>query len=471
MVLKNECMLQFYNTKTKKKEVFVPIHEGEVRMYHCGPTVYNYAHIGNLRAYVFADILRRTCEWNDYIVKQVINITDVGHLVDDSDDGEDKMQKGARREGKTAWDVAKFYEAAFKEDLALLKIKTDDTKFPRATEYIQEQIDLVRTLEEKGFTYKTSDGIYFDTSKFEHYAEFAKLDIKGMQEGARVAVNEEKKNPTDFALWKFSPTNEKRDMEWPSLWGIGFPGWHIECSAMSEKLLGTPFDIHTGGIDHIPVHHTNEIAQSECASGHEYVHYWMHVNFLNIKDGKMAKSGENFIRLQTLIDRGITPLAYRYWLLTSHYRSPIDFSFEAVEAAQTALNKFQEYVNSLAEYDLGQQNDTIVSQFRECITDDLNTAKGLALLWIYIKENQDSPQTIKETLRKCSEVLGVFNFPSGISAVLRPHINARIIALAEARLLARANKDWVESDRIRADIEAKGFSVKDVSAGYEISKK
>lgn len=462
MAIKKDIFL--YNTKGRTKEKFVPLHSDEVRMYHCGPTVYNYAHIGNLRAYVFADILRRTFEWSGYAVKQVINITDVGHLVSDADDGQDKMQKGAQREGKTAWDIAKFYESAFKEDLSILNIKTEGTQFPRATEYIQEQIELVRTLEQKGYTYKTSDGIYFDTSKFERYADFAKLDIKGMQEGARVAVNDEKKNTTDFALWKFSPTNEKRDMEWESPWGIGFPGWHIECSAMSEKLLETPFDIHTGGIDHIPVHHTNEIAQSECASEHEYVHYWMHVNFLNIKDGKMAKSGDNFIRLQTLIDRGISPVAYRYWLLTSHYRSTVDFSFEAIEAAQTALNRLYDAYLSLGDTS-GEINTSVVEKCKESANDDLNTAEVIAHVWEYVKST-DNNKNKKATLDELDKILGL-NF----SLQKKGAVPEEIITLAEARLLSRANKDWAESDRIREEIEAKGFNIKDTGDQYQIFKK
>ena len=453
-----------YNTKTRSKELFVPIHNKEVCMYHCGPTVYHFAHIGNLRAYVFADILRRTFEWNNYKVKQVINITDVGHLVGDGNEGEDKMQKGARREGKTAWDIAKFYEAEYKKDLQALNIHTKDTHFPRATEYIQEQIALVKQLEDKGYTYRTSDGVYFDTSKFEHYANFAKLDVKGMQEGARVEINDEKRNPTDFALWKFSPTNEKRDMEWESPWGVGFPGWHIECSAMSEKILETPFDIHTGGIDHIPVHHTNEIAQSECASGHEYVRYWMHVNFLNIKDGKMAKSGENFIRLQTLIDHGISPLSYRYWLLTSHYRSAIDFSFEAVEAAQVALTRLYDTYLSFGAIS-GEINKSVIEKSKELINDDLNTAQVIAQVWEYIKST-DSNENKKATLDELDKVLGL-----QFSAQKKETIPEEIISLAEARLLARQNKDWTESDRLRGEIEVKGFNIKDTENGYTIDKK
>lgn len=456
--------ISLYNTKTRTKELFVPIHDKEVRMYHCGPTVYHFAHIGNLRAYVFADILRRTFEWNGYTVKQVINITDVGHLVSDADDGEDKMQKGARREGKTAWDVAKFYEAEYKKDLQALNIRTEGTHFPRATEYIQEQIALVKQLEDKGYTYKTSDGIYFDTSKFDRYADFAKLDLKGMEEGARVAVNEEKRNSTDFALWKFSPSNEKRDMEWESPWGVGFPGWHIECSAMSEKLLGSPFDIHTGGIDHIPVHHTNEIAQSECAHGHEYVRYWMHVNFLNIKDGKMAKSGDNFIRLQTITDRGISPLTYRYWLLTSHYRSAIDFSLEAIQAAETALNRLYTVYLSLGGTS-GEINTLVIEKCKESVCDDLNTAQVIAHMWEYLK-SADSNENKKATLDELDKILGL-----QFTTQKKEEIPEDVKTLAEARLLARQNKNWTESDRLRDEIEAKGFSIKDTNNEYEISKK
>lgn len=457
-------MIQIYNTKSRSKETFIPIHKGEVHMYHCGPTVYNYAHIGNLRAYVFADILRRTFEWGGYKVMQVINITDVGHLVSDGDDGEDKMQKGARREGKSAWDIAKFYEAEYKKDLQMLNIRTEGTRFPRATEYIQEQIKLIQELEAKGYTYKTSDGIYFDTSKFDRYADFAKLDVKGMQEGARVEINDEKKNITDFALWKFSPTNEKRDMEWDSPWGIGFPGWHIECSAMSEKILETPFDIHTGGIDHIPVHHTNEIAQSECASGHEYVHYWMHVNFLNIKDGKMAKSGENFIRLQTLIDRNISPLTYRYWLLTSHYRSALDFSYEALEAADKALKRLYDAYISFGETP-GVAQAEVIKKCRESLHDDLNTAQVIAHLWEYVKSD-DAKENKKATFDELDTVLGL-----QLSLQKKDIIPEEIIELAEKRLIARQNKDWTESDRLRTEIEVKGFAIKDTDNGYQINKK
>jgi cysteinyl-tRNA synthetase len=282
--------IRLYNTASRKVEDFKPIKDGEVGIYSCGPTVYHYAHIGNLRAYVFADILRRSFVSADYKVKHIINITDVGHLVGDGDGGEDKLEKGAEREGKSAWEVAKFYTDSFMEDLQSLNIDTNEYTFPRATDNIKEQIGLISALEIDGYTYKTSDGIYFDTSKFSHYGDFAHLNIEGQKSGARVEENKEKKNITDFALWKFSPALEQRQMEWDSPWGKGFPGWHIECSAMSMKYLGNHFDIHTGGIDHIPVHHTNEIAQSECVTGEKYVNYWMHVNFLHDSTGKMSKS-------------------------------------------------------------------------------------------------------------------------------------------------------------------------------------
>jgi cysteinyl-tRNA synthetase len=294
------------NTLTGKKELFKPVRKGllsalgigktRVGMYHCGPTVYNYAHIGNLRAYVFADTLKRLMLAHGFRVEQVINITDVGHLVSDGDTGEDKMEKARRLEKKSAWDIAQFYTEAFLKNLADLNINIEGTEFPRATDFIREQVAIVKTLEEKGYTYRTSDGIYFDTSKFPTYGKLGNIDIAGIREGERIGVNQEKLNPTDFALWKFSPTNEQREMEWESPWGKGFPGWHIECSAMSKALLGTTFDIHTGGIDHIPVHHNNEIAQSEGSTGEPLARYWLHNAFVNVVGGKMAKSEGNFPR-------------------------------------------------------------------------------------------------------------------------------------------------------------------------------
>jgi cysteinyl-tRNA synthetase len=299
-------MLELYKTMDREKKLFNPIAPSTVSLYTCGPTVYNYAHIGNLRTYVFEDVLKRVLQYNGYQVNHVMNITDVGHLTDDADSGIDKMEKGAAREGKSAWDIAKFYTEAYQHDLANLNIEPPTT-WCKATDHIPEQIALIQKLEHKGFTYRTPDGIYFDTAKLPDYGKLAKLDLKHLQAGTRVDIGE-KKNPTDFALWKFSDYDTKRQMEWDSPWGIGFPGWHIECSAMATKYLGQPFDIHCGGIDHIPVHHTNEIAQSEVAEGKPLANYWLHGEFLLIDNDKMAKSGENFITLQTIKDKGINPL-------------------------------------------------------------------------------------------------------------------------------------------------------------------
>ena len=317
--------LFLYNTLTRKKEEFVPIKSGEVGLYTCGPTVYNYSHLGNLRAFLFDDFLKRVLEYNSYSVFHVMNITDVGHLSGDMDMGEDKLELGAKREGKSAWDIAKFYETAFKKDLESLNIEAANI-YARVTDNIPEQIALIKTLEDKGYTYKTSDGIYFDTSLVKEYNKLSHLPLEELREGARVEINDEKKNPTDFALWKFSPSGSNRQMEWESPWGIGFPGWHIECSAISLKYLSEELDIHCGGADHINIHHTNEIAQSEAATGKKFFNYWMHNAFLNIVGGKkMAKSDNNFLTLENaLLKNKLNPLAYRFADLQVNYRKPME---------------------------------------------------------------------------------------------------------------------------------------------------
>ena len=384
--------IYLYNTLTREKDLFKAIDEKELKIYSCGPTVYHYAHLGNLRAYVFADILNNTLREAGYKIKHQINITDVGHLVSDGDEGEDKMEKGAAREGKNVWDIAKFYTEAFYKDLAALNINKDKFIWTKATDYIKEQIEMVKKLEEKGFTYNTSDGIYFDTSKFSNYAELAHIHIEGLQKGKRIEdENNEKKNKTDFALWKFSPINEKRQMEWNSPWGIGFPGWHIECSAMSRAILGDHLDIHTGGIDHIPVHHTNEIAQSEssCDDGARFVNYWMHVNFLNADKGKMSKSSGDFLRLESIQEKNIPSLAYKYLLLMTHYRKEIKFSFESIEAANNAYQKLLKQVEkiklnldtNLEEKELTENAQKYLNKFIFSMNDDLNTSVALATLW------------------------------------------------------------------------------------------
>ena len=315
--------LRLYDTFTRNLREFVPLQSPEVGLYTCGPTVYDYAHIGNLRTYIFEDILRRTLEFNGYTVKHVMNITDVGHLVSDADEGEDKMEKGARRTGKSAWEIAQFYTLAFQEDLKRLNIQSPHI-WCRATDHIQEQIEFILCIENRGYTYRTSDGVYFDTSKMSNYGYMARLDIEGLQAGARIDLGE-KRSPTDFALWKFSPSGQKRQMEWESPWGTGFPGWHIECSAMSAKYLGSFFDIHCGGEDHIPVHHTNEIAQTEACFGTRLANFWMHGYFLQLDEASMSKSSGEFLRLQVLIDRGYDPLAYRFFNLSAHYRAKLNF--------------------------------------------------------------------------------------------------------------------------------------------------
>jgi cysteinyl-tRNA synthetase len=394
-----------------------------------------------------------------------MNITDVGHLVSDGDDGEDKLEKGAKREGKTAWQVAAFYTEAFFHDLDLLHVQRNEYLYPKATDTIQDQIDMILRLEEKGFTYRTTDGIYFDTAQFPAYKDFARLDIDGLKSGARVEENKEKKNITDFALWKLSPKEVKRDMEWQSPWGKGYPGWHIECSAMSKKLLGPHFDIHTGGIDHIPVHHTNEIAQSECANGEPYVNYWLHNNFLNDASGKMAKSSGDFLRLQSIVDKGISPLAFRYYLLTVHYRKELEFSFEALEAANVAYKKLVTHCAAIKSSG-GIPNSTYIEKFTEILSDDIATPKAVALLWDLLAQplsDEDKYATILEM----DKVFG-FNLQSAVKE--ETVIPDAIQALLSARAISREKKDFTESDRLRDQIAAYGFNVKDTDKGQEVTK-
>ena len=342
--------LYLYNSLMRRKQQFKPVKPGAVGLYTCGPTVYNYAHIGNLRTYIFEDILKRVLVYNGYAVKHVMNITDVGHLTGDRDMGEDKMEAGAAREGKSAWDIAEFYTQSFKKDIAHLNILPPDV-WVKATDTIPEQIALIETLEEKGYTYRTSDGIYFDTAKFKDYTKLSHQDLEALKEGARVERNPEKRNATDFALWKFSPQGLKRQMEWESPWGVGFPGWHLECSAMSMKFLGEQLDIHCGGTDHIDVHHTNEIAQSEAATGKPFFNFWMHGAFLIIQGGKkMAKSEGNFLTLENaFLKNDINPLVYRFASFLTHYRKPMEYSAESIEAARNGLLHLQNQVRQVAD--------------------------------------------------------------------------------------------------------------------------
>ncbi len=457
--------IKLYDTYARETREFVPINDNEpVGLYCCGPTVYNYAHIGNLRTYIFEDVLRRVLEFNDYRVKHVVNITDVGHLVSDADDGEDKMAAGAARMGKTAWEIAEIYTEAFMQDLTHLNIKTPDI-LCKATDHIAEQITAIKQIEEKDLCYITSDGVYFDTSKDPDYGYLARLDVKGLQEGARVDKGE-KRNSTDFALWKFSPQDEQRQMEWESPWGKGFPGWHIECSAMANKYLGALFDIHCGGKDHIPIHHSNEIAQAQACYGTRLSNYWMHGYFLQTDKNKMSKSSGEFLRTETLIEKGYDPIAYRFFCLLAHYRSDIAFSWENLDSATIALNRLREAFYSWD--DGGSILDDYAQRFRTHVNDDLNTSQAIALVWELVKNNDAESADKKTTLVHFDQVLGLQLTewaPAATAAI--PH---DITALAQTRQDARKAKDWAAADAARDAIAAKGYEVVDTPDGFDIKK-
>lgn len=449
----------FHNTLTNQKEKFEPIKERLVKMYNCGPTVYGPQHIGNMRSYVFADILKRTLEDGGFKVKQVINITDVGHLVGDGDDGEDKIEKTAKSAGKSAKEIADFYENAFYKDLAALNIETKSIKFPRATDHIREQIDIIKILEEKGFAYQTSDGMYFDTSKFSDYGKLGQINLAGQEEGARIGTNSEKKNKSDFALWKLSK-NEKRLQEWKSPWGIGFPGWHIECSAMSRKYLGQPFDIHTGGIDHVPIHHNNEIAQSVCAYGVPLANYWLHNEFLMIEGEKMSKSLGNTFTVSDLKSRKIHPLSFRYWLLMGKYNTPMNFTWESVQGAQEAFEKLLNKYLELPKIMRGKKDLTgDMDIFERSICNDLNTPVALSLL---------QQSMTKDQIVAMDKILGldIQNLTKKIT-----DIPDEIRELKKERDAARKMKNWQKSDELRKEIEKEGYVLEDQETDSNIRKK
>jgi len=432
-------------------------------MYACGPTVYHYAHIGNLRTYLFEDLLRRSLEYFDFKVRHVVNITDVGHLTNDQDDGEDKMEKGAERTGKSVWEVAEFYTKKFKEDLKHLNI-LPPVIWCKATDHIKEQIELIKKLEERGFTYRTSDGIYFDSLKFPRYANFARLDIAGLKSGARIDTGE-KKSATDFALWKFSPTNRKRAMEWESPWGIGFPGWHIECSAMSMAHLGETIDIHCGGTDHIRVHHTNEIAQSECATGIQFSRFWMHGEFLKETSmEKMSKSNGDFITLDVLIKKGFDPIAYRLFSLTSHYRSYLNFSWGAMESAQESLNalrrKTEPFIGLEGKAESLDAREWS-SKFKEYIADDLNSSAAIGILNLTLADSSLNASEKAALINEFDRVLGLGLLKKTEKKEHSLEEVAKIEALIEERNFARIVKNWSESDRLRDVLLSLGVIVKD----------
>jgi cysteinyl-tRNA synthetase len=459
--------LVLFNSLTRKKEPFQPIHPPKVGLYTCGPTVYNYAHIGNLRTYLFEDILKRALTYNGFRVKHVMNITDVGHLTGDRDMGEDKLEKGARREGKSAWEIAAFYTERFKEDLARLNI-LPPTLWCKATDTIPDQVALIQTLESKGYTYQTMDGIYFDTSRFSEYAKLSHQNLDALQEGARVEKNPEKRNATDFALWKFSPDGAKRQMEWDSPWGIGFPGWHIECSAMSMKYLGDMLDIHCGGTDHIDVHHTNEIAQSEAATGKSFFRYWMHGAFLIIAGGKkMAKSEGNFLTLEASFCRKeIDPLAFRFASFLTHYRKPMEYSDEAVAAAQNGLQHLRNQVRNLLDHARATSLDAASQQkFNAALNNDLNMPQVLAVVQELLKSDLDDGIKLA-TVLDFDRVLGLDLEKVSAEQVLPPDIQK----LVDTRRQARMDKDWALSDQLRDQIQAEGYTVQDGPQGMKVFK-
>jgi cysteinyl-tRNA synthetase len=449
--------LALYDTWSRTLRAFTPIQADHVGLYCCGPTVYDHAHIGNLRTYVFEDVLRRVLGLNGYTVRHVVNITDVGHLVSDADEGEDKMEKGSRRTGESAWAIAERYTAAFMRDWHALNL-LEPAVWCRATDHIAEQIDFIAELERNGYTYRTADGIYFDTSQQDDYGYLARLDVAGLQAGKRVALGE-KRHATDFALWKFSPPDTKRQMEWDSPWGRGFPGWHIECSAMSAKYLGSWFDIHCGGEDHIAVHHSNEIAQTQARHGTRLANFWMHGHFLTLDAGKMSKSGGDFVRLQTLIERGIDPLAYRYLCLGAHYRSTLRFNPEALDAAQSALDRLR---RTYVQWPEGGTPDlSLVARFKAEVDQDLNLPRALAVLWEVVRS--DLPATTRRaTVDRFDVVLGLrlADWKEDL-----PAIPADIALLFDEREMARAAKDWNEADRLREQLRAEGWIVEDGRSG------
>jgi cysteinyl-tRNA synthetase len=472
--------LKLHNTLSGELELFVPLN-GTVKMYNCGPTVYEQQHIGNLRGPLLANTLRKTLEVWGYSVKHVSNITDVGHLTGDNagdaDIGEDRMEASAKKRGLSAQEIAETITQLYFNDLDQLGIDRSKIEFPHATAYIQEQIALVKTLEEKGYAYTIADGVYFDTSKFAAYGKLGHLNLAGQRAGAGLALrslgeggveeNMQKKNAHDFALWKFSPKGAERQQEWPSPWGVGFPGWHIECTAMIFTLLGKQIDIHLGGIDLVPIHHNNEIAQAEAATGKPFVRYWMHNAFITIEGKRLSKSQGNTIYLHQIVERGFSPLALRYWYLTGHYRSPMNFTWEAIEGADTALKRL---VRAYLEMPKDGEPDTeFLEEFYKAIANDLDTPKALALVWEHIKNLN------RATLIEVDEILGLgladMRPSQKLAVVAQTDLPEEVRTLVKERETARDSKDFAKADELRGQIEALGYEIKDTPEGQKLSKK
>lgn len=460
--------LKLYNTLSRSKETFVPIKKNKASIYSCGPTVYNYAHIGNLRTYVFMDVLRRILQYSGYEVTSVMNITDVGHLLSDRDTGDDKMVKAAKEQNKTPEEIAQYYTSIFFKDIERLNILCPQFT-PKATEHIAEMIEVVKALLDKGFAYETADGIYFDISKFPNYGKLSHANLEEQLAGARVNVNTGKRHPADFALWKKAEPNHI--MQWQSPWGMGYPGWHIECTAMSNKYLGDVFDIHTGGIDHVPIHHENEIAQAESWLGKKAVNYWMHSEFMLVNGGKMSKHLKNTYTVDDLIEKGYSPMEFRYLCLNVQYRQKLNFTWESMESAKTAYQRLAthlyEHKQSAAKTDK-KVLDGFLKEFDEAISDDLNVPMAIGVLWKMVK--LPASKDVYETALVMDRVFAL-DFDKVQAAPQTTHdAPQEIIDLANLRKQARKDKNWAESDRLRDEIASKGYRIKDIADGFELEK-
>jgi cysteinyl-tRNA synthetase len=462
-------MLRIYNTLTRQKEEFKPLKEGKVTMYSCGPTVYSYAHIGNLRTYIFMDIFRRTLKYDGYKLKGVMNITDVGHLLSDGDEGEDKMAKAAREQKKTPWEIAEFYTNYFFEDFKKLNIGKPEV-ISKATDHIQEMIKDVQTLIDKGYAYEIDDGIYYDISKFPEYGKLSRLSLEDQQAGARVEVNSQKRHPADFAVWK--KADPQHIMQWESPWGMGYPGWHIECSTMSRKYLGSHFDIHTGGVDAIPVHHENEIAQNEALEDGKTVNYWVHSEFMLVDNGKMSKSLGNVYRIDQLEEKGYCALDYRYFCLNAHYRKKLNFTFEGMDGAKTSYARL---FNVLYQHKVGQNaadENKLAEykrQFDEAINDDLNIPLALGVVWTMIKEPKS--KAVYDLALEFDKVLGLSLDKAKPSETQEEQIPEDIRAIAEERYQAKKNRDFAKADELRNKLSELGYTVADSKDGYTVTSK
>ncbi len=458
--------IYFYNTLTKTKDKFEPINKEEVRMYSCGPTVYKDASIGNMRTYIMNDLIRRILKYNGYKIKHAMNITDVGHLVSDADEGEDKMLKSAREMQKSPYEIAAYYTKLFMEDLAKLNVETPEVVC-KATDHIKDMIKYVQKLLENGYAYETSTAIYFDVSKLDEYGILSGIKLEDQKAGARVDVDTEKRNPYDFALWIKAKPNHI--MKWESPWGLSYPGWHIECSAMGQKYLGEQFDIHTGGIDLIPTHHENEIAQSKGACGKIPAKYWIHGEYLLINGGKMSKSLNNVYLLKDIIEKGYDPLTYRLFTYSSSYRTKLNFTWEGIDASQKALDKLRAGYQKHLEGNENIEDEEIAKYeeaFHKAINDDLNMPLAMSVVWDVVK-NPKKSKKLADLLEKFDTVLAL---SLDRKSETQEEIPEEVIKLAEERLKARTEKNWAESDRLRDEISALGYSIKDSKDGYELKQ-